>query len=722
MPAVAFEEAKHPRGEHGRFSGGGSVHAVAHALRLDEHSRDRSARMSTLGHKASAIIRDGGPANDDHTPPAKPMGGEGRPLFEAKRSNIKGSSAWTTGSKIAELPVSYTGSKERELPTGSFTHHQMSWQIPKAKTVEEHKALVGKLTRTIEGNREGTAAKGHERGLIPEGTPKHHINRAFNHGALLAMHAFGVGDYDFRMDDHLKAEMEPLKGFIRLSERRNRSELLGQHKGEWRPYRAEFGQKFPKPKFDRATGAERLRVRPNAVLIKADGFEEDRHPRGECGRFASAVAFANKNPETAATLASAAALPVLSLGRDAASFALGRPLGGGVPLSARVASAIGGALGKPFDANSLASHVRGFGWRSGLTATQVHGAQGHGRSLGRFMAGMNPLSDNHVAGIDALTNERVGMNGETPAKLWRGTSGRGADNLRSLKAGQTVTIDPQSSWTRSSKVASKYTRYDYTKATRTERMAGLMMGIKTGKTDQKSLLDATLPDNVKADAPKARVVLRGMNNITSMADIERTAVMPGPQQEVLLGRGTKMRIDKVRDSKAGRVIFATAMKQNPVAAFRRSALRRLVSPALHAGRIVGGLALGTAVVSPLVGMTRGWLWGKKPDRMGKAFDVAAPANPNVLPAQQGVSRFDRYRKALAMSEQMGKHSMKPLTYGQKAERKKAGLDERMKVRSGAPKLMAGMPGSIAGDHLDTPAAGLAGPKLAGLKLGASARV
>jgi hypothetical protein len=48
--------------------------------------------------------------------------------------------------------------------------------------------------------------------MIPEGTPRRSINRAYNHAAMLALHDFGVMDYDFHMPDDVKAELQPLEG------------------------------------------------------------------------------------------------------------------------------------------------------------------------------------------------------------------------------------------------------------------------------------------------------------------------------------------------------------------------------------------------------------------------------------------------------------------------------------------------------------------------------
>ena len=212
--AHAYDEAKHPRGARGRFAGGGTATIVQ------------------------------------------------------PRSLTRGEAWQRTGAKLPGIPIGYTGSREKELPVGSFTHHQLKAQVPDAMSADDHRELVGSLVSVIANERSGAIEKGHERRLIPDGTERHTINRAYNHAAMHSLHSFGTHDYDFKMDDHLKAELTPLVPFMRYAHRRVKDVMLAKHKGKWRPYREAFGQPFNDLRRDKITGAIRKRVRPNQELIK----------------------------------------------------------------------------------------------------------------------------------------------------------------------------------------------------------------------------------------------------------------------------------------------------------------------------------------------------------------------------------------------------------------------------------------------------------------------
>jgi hypothetical protein len=231
-----------------------------------KHKRDQGGRFAGMDH--------------GNTPSFSPK----RISVPPMRSMTRGESWQRTGIKIAELPTSYTGSRDREMPVGSFTHHSWKPQIPAKGNPADHERLVKSLVSVIQANKPGTISRAQEQGLIPEGTPRRTVLRAFHHASLLGLHDYGVGKYDFKMDDDLKAEMKPLEGFMRYARRRVKSSMLGTERGGWRPYRAEFGQSFPTPKIDKRPdsptfGQERKRVPPNDVLVKVAAAMPPAMPR-----------------------------------------------------------------------------------------------------------------------------------------------------------------------------------------------------------------------------------------------------------------------------------------------------------------------------------------------------------------------------------------------------------------------------------------------------------
>jgi len=224
------------------------------------------------------------------------------------RSLTRGESWQRIGAKIAELPTAYTGSKNREAPADWFkAPPKIEWQAPKALSPEQHTTLVGKLKGVIQSNRQDAIAKAKETRqlvavhgikdkftmkrrtgdlILPPDAPPGAVNRAYNHAAMLALHDFGVLDYDFWMSDSQKEELTPLIPFMRYTRRRLWNEMrTGDLKGASQPYRAEFGKPFADQRRDKRTGAVRLRLRPNDVLVKA--FDETKVKRDEDGKFAS---------------------------------------------------------------------------------------------------------------------------------------------------------------------------------------------------------------------------------------------------------------------------------------------------------------------------------------------------------------------------------------------------------------------------------------------------
>ncbi len=316
--AVAFQEDQHPRGDHGHFAakwdaevargarfgikptvherpdGSAWEHMgpyarehrpkpadtgplVAHPLNLAEHRRRRDARLQSLDNQATAILRAAPPPAPE--PPQPLLHGEGRPVFHEKRSGVSGTKAWRIGAKTPELPIAYTGSKALEQPVGSFKVAQLDFHPrPEDVSQEAHAALHHGLRQSIEAMREPTIAagmtpkkRGKQRGqvLIPEGTERRSVHRAYNHAAMLAMHQYGIGHYNFAMSDEVKAELTPLVGFMRYAKRNVSNHMWATQKGHWKPYRAAHGIPFGDQRRDRTTGEVRLRVPPQHELIKA---------------------------------------------------------------------------------------------------------------------------------------------------------------------------------------------------------------------------------------------------------------------------------------------------------------------------------------------------------------------------------------------------------------------------------------------------------------------
>lgn len=300
---MAFDTDKHPRGTHGKFSAG-AASVDAHPVRLTIHRAQRDARLSSLDNRATALMRDAPAAKPaPETPAARParlMPMPSAPKADERRSLVRSSKAWTIGSRTAGMPVAYTGSASTELPVGGFKRAQLDFHPkPSDVTQDEHASLRLKLRSSIVALRGPTIEAGMQpkkRGkqrnmvLIPAGTDKQTVNRAYNHAAALALHGYGIGHYDFAMSDELKGELKPLEGFIRYAQRNVQAHMLATQKGLWKPYRAVHGVPFKDNRRDPQTNAVRLRVPPQHVLIKA--FEEAKHARGHGGKFAAKAAAA----------------------------------------------------------------------------------------------------------------------------------------------------------------------------------------------------------------------------------------------------------------------------------------------------------------------------------------------------------------------------------------------------------------------------------------------
>jgi len=135
--------------------------------------------------------------------------------------------------------------------------------IEKAKVTRQLVAVHGIKDRFTEKRRTGPLT-------LDPATPRGATNRAYNHAAMLALHEFGVVDYDFKMSDAQKAELEPLSRFMWHVKRRLVDEMNIATKPSFEakaPYRAEFGQKFPDGRLN-DDGSVRVRVRPNQQFVK----------------------------------------------------------------------------------------------------------------------------------------------------------------------------------------------------------------------------------------------------------------------------------------------------------------------------------------------------------------------------------------------------------------------------------------------------------------------
>lgn len=259
----AFDQAKHPRGDDGRFAAGGG----------DQQPLPGSEKVVPLHQRRSLVTLPG---------------------------------YYAQASKHPGMPEAYTGSKRKEQPVGGYKSYELVDQKPRAMTPAAHQAMKTRLHHIVMALAEPTIERGAEpirsgkrRGesLIPEGTSPRTARRAYALGAALALHKYGVVRHDYAMDDTLKAELTPLEPFILYAHRRVLNTMLATERGGWKPYRAEFGIPFKDKRRDVRTGEVRLRMTPRQQLIKvlrmgglAKAFAEDKHERDSDGRFAAMAA------------------------------------------------------------------------------------------------------------------------------------------------------------------------------------------------------------------------------------------------------------------------------------------------------------------------------------------------------------------------------------------------------------------------------------------------
>ena len=210
-----------------------------------------------------------------------------------RRSLTRGETWQRIGAKLPELPISYTGSRQRELPADWFSAPpKITWQVPPTMPVDEHIATLGSLRQIVKDLRRPTTEKAQRTHrkvavngikdfftekrrigdlILPTDTPRGAISRAYNHAAMMALHNFGVVDYDFpKMSEPMKAELEPLVPFMRYVHRRLTDEFskAPSTRGKRRAYVQAFGTPFADNRRHAVTGEVRLRLRPNQQFVK----------------------------------------------------------------------------------------------------------------------------------------------------------------------------------------------------------------------------------------------------------------------------------------------------------------------------------------------------------------------------------------------------------------------------------------------------------------------
>lgn len=232
-----FDESKHERDEGGRFAskGGGSAPSIRQR-QLVERSPGRLFEEK-WGRRGGAF----------NAAREAPVGNGHDTRFVAWQK---------VGPKNPNLPPEYTGSTEREAPVDGYTSIGMTWQRPKQLSRKEDEAVRAGLTAAIRDQRDAAIERATERGLIPEGTDRKALSRAYNLAAMRALHEFGIGSLDYRMSDDLKAEMMPLTPAMRFFQRRLGDQMRSRPdtKGKWQPYHEEFKVPYDDMRLDRRPG------------------------------------------------------------------------------------------------------------------------------------------------------------------------------------------------------------------------------------------------------------------------------------------------------------------------------------------------------------------------------------------------------------------------------------------------------------------------------------
>ncbi len=134
--------------------------------------------------------------------------------------------------------------------------------------------VIARSAEVVRANRlhaieRGMKASPKRQPMIPPGTTPGAVNMAYKHASLLALHRFGLVDYDFdHMDQVTKAQLEPLNRFMYYAHRRVFDQLNVANPGQKSPFREQFGQLYRQKKRGKLTGVERMRMRPNERFVK----------------------------------------------------------------------------------------------------------------------------------------------------------------------------------------------------------------------------------------------------------------------------------------------------------------------------------------------------------------------------------------------------------------------------------------------------------------------
>ncbi len=588
--------------------GAGSAHMTGSLSNAQIEERREAARARWRGHSLRAKRAIEGASE------AARYGGGAPALLEArlqprmelpeKRSNIRGSSITRLGAKtMGALPAGYTEDGHRSKPVDSFEHFSVEQRIPPGMDLEDHVRHLSRLAGVVKNARSEILAEAekarppkkhvylksnewvtqHRYGgkaqwrmkpeLYPEGTPKGLLNRAYNHAALMAMSDQGPIKYDFKMGDHVAAEMKPLEPFMRYVHRQltDRFAVSAKASGTThfaarKPYVDAFGTPFRKPKYH-PNGDERKRLNVDERLVKGALFNANKHPRDKNGRFATEI----KGAEIGAALTA-------------------------VPKLAHIAYHEGHALsGRPARAlfrNNFTTSRFAHDYTEGLAhlaaAHFYSRPRGHVSHDGVEFA--NRVLDNpsvtHEAArrLESMVTSREGMYSADETlgtHLLRGTNGVGAAPFLAAKVGDEVHIREPMSWTRKLDVAHEFADRNY----------------REGKTNEPN--PTVLHLERTPDLPVA--------HISATAHLHGGVVGAAPRYEYdehVLGAGAKFRVvSKESDASGITHVHLQYLGRNAARAARAGAIERLISPRVlgRYGRRVGIFGLGGAYAGGLIG-------------------------------------------------------------------------------------------------------------------------
>jgi hypothetical protein len=594
----AFDSSRHPR-NHGRFA---------------------SARGAAAIASAPDAVRFGGGMN---------LSGIPRASAAPARSQTRGEAWQRLGSKMHGIPVHYTGSPQLSKPAGTYSHVRVTQQVPEKTGVEEHlarfhrfisiakdsreeimagaeKSRVGKKHVYLKAHEPASGGRDHWRmkpDKYPEGTPKATLHRAYNHAALMAAHHHGLVDYDFKMDDHLKTELKPTEPFMRYA----RDELIRRQSaaapGQRGEYLQAFGTSRKKVSYGKETGAVSHRFRPNQQLVKA--FDETKHQRGRGGEFAAAGAGA---------AAGAVGVAGVNFRHELRDVALGHP-------GARA----------PYNRAQLMDAADTY--RRGYNVSNIHNFMGRPTSLFGGKPSISAALQNTghvrdaVGEVDELVDSRAGVR-ENPKTLYRGTRLADAERWIGAKPGDILHDHGFLSFSKDKTVAEHFSRNDFTQhrvvRPGTKEANDLLYPPGSGGRE----LAGNAEPNIYHHQPKAVLHLSGVHSQTKMAAIDAAAAKAGPQDEYLLGRGSKFRVDKITRDKETNIhhVHISLVGQNEKRAYRAGALNRFFSAETFEHRLAGkhpfllaGAGAGAGLALGASALLRSRDGGHK--TLGKAFDA-----------------------------------------------------------------------------------------------------